>query len=66
MELIRANQAIFCEECGARLRSWDFFKGRAFFLGRRAFCDPCRPVPAAPPLPGRDTAWRVVRNRQLF
>lgn len=38
-----ATETLFCTDCGARLRAWDFFRGRAIFLGNLPFCDPCRP-----------------------
>jgi hypothetical protein len=32
-----------CEECGADLREWDFFKKRARLIENRPYCTVCRP-----------------------
>ena len=32
-----------CEECGADLREWDFFRKRARLIENRPYCTVCRP-----------------------
>jgi hypothetical protein len=64
---------MYCEECGADLREWDFVKRRARFLENRPYCTTCRPIVEAPssptwalvqgPLP--NGAWTLPRNREL-
>jgi hypothetical protein len=64
------HETRFCDDCGARLRSWDFLKERAVISGGRAFCLTCRPsgTPVTPPLPEArgETRWRTRRNRQVL
>ena len=60
MEEKRTVETVFCTECGTKLRSWDFFRGRAIFLGNMPYCDPCK----RPPLP--NGARTLPRNRRLL
>jgi hypothetical protein len=68
--MTNTHQGRNCEECGARLRAWDFVNGRAVLSGSHSYCASCRPgaasVPTPMPDPQGETRWRRRRNQQLL